>query len=345
VTFRTPTDGSGGLELEPLSAVADARADWTKLAHAAANPFATVEWCEAWLDAVGDACRLRLFGVRRADGALAAILPLVIVRGRYVRKARFLGFGAANELGPIAEPTEREAATQALRAVLAETRREWDVFLGESLPGTGWAARVDGTLVGRTGSPVLRGTWDSWDAYLASRSHNLRQELRRKERRLGDAGLRYGTVSTPAELEPALDVLFLLHRARWGGAASPWFAGEERLHRAFAAAALERGWLRLRLLELEGRPVAVYYGFRFGDAEWFYQLGRDPNADGSVGLLVVAHAIREALEDGAVEFKLGPGAQPYKLRFATDDPGLETVGIASGLRGRASLLAAARRAG
>jgi len=116
--------------------------------------------------------------------------------------------------------------------------------------------------------------------------------------------------------------------------------GQERFQSAFARAAHARGWLRLRLLELEGRPAAAYLGFHFGRPEWFYQTGRDPSAESSVGLLLVARALREALEEGVAEFQLGPGAQPYKLRFATDDPGLETVAVGRGIRGRAALLAA-----
>ncbi len=85
------------------------RDDWAVLARRQGNPFASVEWCEAWLANVGDQYRLepRLFAARRADGSLAALLPLVLVQGRYVRKLRLLGFGPANELGPVAAPDDR----------------------------------------------------------------------------------------------------------------------------------------------------------------------------------------------------------------------------------------------
>jgi CelD/BcsL family acetyltransferase involved in cellulose biosynthesis len=331
--------------IEALGELEDIRSEWESLGRASGNPFASVEWAEAWLAHAGAGSRLRLFGARRAEGTLAAIVPLVIVHGRYVRKARFLGFGAANELGPVSAPSDRELGVAALRESLAATRGEWDLFLGESLPGTGWAASLGGRSVAHLGSPVARGPWTSWDDYLASRSRNLRQQLRQKERRLVGRGLEYRTVSSAAELGPGLDALFALHRARWGAEASPWFAGLEGFHRAFASTAFERGWLRLRLLELDGRPVAANYSFRFGDAEWSYQHGRDLSLeDESVGLLIFARAVREAFAERAREFKLGPGVQDYKRRFANADEGLETVGIARGLRGRAALLAAQRRA-
>jgi CelD/BcsL family acetyltransferase involved in cellulose biosynthesis len=332
--------------LEPLGGVDEVREEWAALAEASGNPFLTPEWCEAWLEHIGLDFRLLLFAARREDGSLAAIVPLVVTEGRYVRKARFLGFGPANELGPVARPAEREDAEAVLRQALESTRREWDVFLGEYLLGKGWTHRVGGTLVGRKENPVVRGSWASWDDYLASRSAGFRQELRRKERRLAERGLAYRMISEPSELESALDVLFDLHRARWGDHASRWFAGHESFQRAFSRTALERGWLRLCILELDGRPAAAYHGFRFGEAEWSYQFGRDPSEEASsVGLVIAAHAVRRSLEEGAVEFRLGPGGQPYKVRFATHDPGLETIGLAHGLLGRASLLAARRRGG
>jgi CelD/BcsL family acetyltransferase involved in cellulose biosynthesis len=337
---------SGALKLEPVGGVAEIRAEWSALAEASGNPFMTPEWCEAWLEHVRLDVRLRLFAARREEGTLAALVPLVVTRGRYVRKARFLGFGPANELGPVAGPTDREEAAEALRQALAATRNDWDVFLGEYLVGEGWAELVGGSFVAQKANPVLRGSWSSWDDYLATRSSGFRQELRRKERRLAQRGLAYRVVSEPSQLERGLDVLFELHRARWGDSASRWFAGREAFQRAFSRKALERGWLRLCILELDGRPAAAYHGFRFVGSEWSYQFGRDPSEErSSVGLIIAADAVRRSLEEGATEFRLGPGAQQYKLRFATGDLGLETIGIARGLRGRASLLAARRRGG
>jgi len=334
------------LTVEPLEGIEEARADWAALAEAAANPFATPEWCEAWLRHIGADLHVHLFAGRRPDGTVAAIVPLVVTRGRYVRKARFLGFGPSNELGPIVAPGDREAGATALRDALAATCKDWDVFVGEYLPGDGWAARVGASLVGRKADPFVDGSWESWDAYLASRSSNFRQELRRKERRLGERGLSFRELTEASELEGALDVLFDLHRARWGEEASRWFAGREAFQREFAQAAFDRGWLRVSLLELEGRPVAAYHGFRVGPVEWSYQFGRDTAEESSsVGLVIAAHAIRNSIEGGAATFRLGPGDQPYKQRFATGDEGLETIGRARGLRGRAALRAARRRGG
>jgi hypothetical protein len=50
-----------------------------------------------------------------------------------------------------------------------------------------------------------------------------------------------------------------------------------------------------------------------------------------VGFVLLAHAIRAAADDGMVEYRLLRGDEEYKHRFGTHDPGLETVGVSSGL--------------
>ena len=335
---------TGHLQVDSV-AIDDVRREWEELAHAGSNPFATVEWAETWLEHANPLMTPRIFVARRADGTVAAILPFVLGRGRYVRKLRFLGYGAANELGPICRPDDQKTGVTALRRVLEETRGEWDVFLGENLPGAGWSTALGATLVAKIGNPVVQGSWGTWDDYLASRTQRFRGELRSHERKLAERGLGYRAVTSREALDPALDLLFELHRARWQEEASPYFAGLEALHRSFAAVALERGWLRLHLLELEGRAAAVFLGYRFGCSAWSYQVGRETEAPRSapLGIVITAHAIREALAEGVSEFNLGPGAQHYKVRFATRDTGLETVAAGRGLRGRAAVIAARRR--
>jgi CelD/BcsL family acetyltransferase involved in cellulose biosynthesis len=69
-----------------------------------------------------------------------------------------------------------------------------------------------------------------------------------------------------------------------------------------------------------------------------------------VGLVLLAHSIRAALEDGLDEYRFLRGAEPYKYRFADEDPGLETIvaapnapWAAAGLAQSARLLRATRR--
>jgi CelD/BcsL family acetyltransferase involved in cellulose biosynthesis len=179
---------------------------------------------------------------------------------------------------------------------------------------------------------VLRFAGRSWDELLRSWSPSLRQKARRESRRL-----ELRTRPSDAEtIERDLGLLFRLHRARWRDETG--FTRHEAFHRDFARLALERGWLRFWVAEIDGAPAAVWYGFRYAGAESYYQAGRDPAWDRySVGFLLLLHSIRAALEDGAGEYRFLRGGEEYKYRFATDDPGLVTVGLGLTPRGRAAL--------
>ena len=155
--------------------------------------------------------------------------------------------------------------------------------------------------------------------------------MRRFPRKLGELGaVTYRLATDPERLQRDLDTLFGLHRARWGGAQTP-FLQASAFHREFAELALRKGWLRLRFLEIDRRPVAALYGFRFAGAESAYQAGRDlAFGNQPLGFVLLAHAVREALADGMREYRLLRGGAAYKERFATSDPGLETSGLPRG---------------
>jgi CelD/BcsL family acetyltransferase involved in cellulose biosynthesis len=112
-------------------------------------------------------------------------------------------------------------------------------------------------------------------------------------------------------------------------------------HRELAREALARGWLRLWLLELHGRPIAAWHGFRVGSITSYYQAGRDPSYERlSVGFVLLAQSIRSAIAEGASEYRFGRGDEAFKSRFTSDDPGLETVALTRGSVGTSAYAAA-----
>jgi CelD/BcsL family acetyltransferase involved in cellulose biosynthesis len=260
--------------------------------------------------------------------------PLVRERIGPLRLLRFSGHGPGDENGPVCAPADRAAAVGALQELLGRLRH--DVFVGEQLPP--WAGV--GRVLSREASPLVRIDGRSWDELLAARSRNFREQARGRERRLGrEHDLRF-RLSDRSRLEHDLDTLFRLHRARWDGADTS-FGSREAFHRAFAAVACERGWLRLWLLELDGSAVAAWLGFRFAGTDSYYQLGRDPAWDrASVGFVLLAHTIREAAADGRREYRFLRGDEAYKHRFADADDGLVTVGSGHGAIGRGALACA-----
>jgi CelD/BcsL family acetyltransferase involved in cellulose biosynthesis len=316
-------------------------AEWDALAEAAGHVFATPEWLRTWWRHHGGG-RRPLVGLVRADGGLRAIVPMYAWWRHGVAVLRFAGHGPSDRLGPICAPLADPGAADAVSAALAAVPLRRFVLLAEHVAADEGFGRLAGARpLYREPSPVLRFEHDSWAAFLAARAANFRQQVRRYPRRLAEHGaLSFRLAADRDRLDRDLDILFDLHRARWGGGETPLLAAAA-FHREFAWLAFDRGWLRLWFLEIDGRPAAALYGFRFAGAECGYQAGRDPAlAGGQVGFVLLAHAVRAALEDGMREFRFGRGGSAYKERFATADPGIETYGLTRGAAASGVLSAA-----
>ena len=88
-------------------------------------------------------------------------------------------------------------------------------------------------------------------------------------------------------------------------------------HDEWTRLALARGWLRLFVLRLDGRPAAVLYGLRYSKTFYFYQSGFDPGCSKrSIGLVTLGLSIRHAIEEGASEYDMLHGDEAYKFHWA-----------------------------
>jgi CelD/BcsL family acetyltransferase involved in cellulose biosynthesis len=336
----TLTRPAGAARLELVDQLDPLREDWTRLAAAASgNIFATWEWNELWWRHYGRGRQLRVAVSRRDDAD--AIVPLFVWSERPLRILRLIGHGQGDRLGPICGQDDVKTANQALHRALEADRH--DVFIGDWVAGDrDWARTLGGRVLRRTGYPIVPFANASWDEFLGSQSQRFRKKLRNTRNRLERVHEVAYRQADAASLERDLDTAFRLHRARFR-THSCFFCGDhEPFQRDFAALALERGWLRLLLLELDGEPVCFEYGFTFQSAYFAYQGGRDPAwARHSVGFLAEIESIRRALEDGATEYRFLGGEEGYKYRFPIEDPRLETVAVPASSRGRVAAAALA----
>jgi CelD/BcsL family acetyltransferase involved in cellulose biosynthesis len=314
--------------LEPL------RDAWDGLTANGANIFATWDWNQLWWSHYGRGRKLRIAVVTR-DGEVEAIVPLFMWFDRPFRVLRLLGHGHGDHLGPICDGDEPGTAANALQSALSAVPH--DLFVGDWLPGgRGWAGALRGRVLRTTGYPILPLEGRSWEDLLVSTSPRFRKNLRQSRNRLERRHTVRFRSADAATLERDLDTLFRLHHARFGQHAGCHFCGEyEPFQREFATLAFERGWLRLLLLELDAEAVAAEFGFLLDEVYFAYQGARNPKWDReSVGFVVEVETIRRTLEEGAVEFRFLGGEEPYKYRFPTEDPRLETVLAGRTARGR-----------
>lgn len=319
---------------------------WQGLAGSLPHPFATWEFAELWWRHYGAGRPLRLVVSQTADGR-QALLPLYQARRSPVRVLRFLGHTVGDLPGPVGAEDAGPAVLQALRVLPDRIgpggTRLGGLLLAEQLAvRPGWTALLGGHELTREPAPFLRVHGRTWEQLLAGWSANLRQQVRRRERTLRrehDVELRLTT--DPERLPEDMDVLQRLHALRWGHPGA--FEGARAdFHRAFAALALQRGWLRLWRLNVDGAAAAAWYGFRYAGQEWFYQSGRDPAFDRlRVGFVLTAHTIRDAVEGGVDAYQFLRGGEDYKLRFADNSTDLLTLLVGLSPAGRAAAQAGA----
>jgi CelD/BcsL family acetyltransferase involved in cellulose biosynthesis len=327
----TPQHASVRVELihDPahLGEIAD---PWRQLAVERGNAFITPEWFDAWWAHYRDGHE-PLVAVARRDGSVAGVIPLVATTGRWPTW-RFAGANLGDHFHPAAPPEDEVEVAAAAATALATTARgsrapalildnvdataPWPQALASSVAKRPALVRDRASVLPRA---AIAGT--TWERYLGSLSRNLRSQLGRKRRGL-EKGHELAVRWTRDETEVGKDLatLFRLHDARFAVhrlSSSLTSEVARAFHGDFALAAHRRGWLRLCFLEVDGEPVAAWYGWRLGERFSYYQAGFDPRwSDHSVGLLLFAATIEAAIEEGAAEYDMLLGDEPFKARFA-----------------------------
>jgi CelD/BcsL family acetyltransferase involved in cellulose biosynthesis len=313
---------------------------WNELLQnsAADCPFLTAEWLGAWWRFLSSTHKLQLITVTEG-GRLIAVAPLLLMRGPLgmFPRLEFLGTGPAGSdyldvivryghegdgLQAIVAALEQQRATLRLNHVLSASAAS---RLAERLREDGWTLRItDGGLC-----PVIALAGHTWESYLASLGASHRANFRRRARSLNERfDVQFRLVTTDADRRDALTALVNFHAQRFGPHGSTAFLTPAV--RAFQAdatrQALERGWLRMYVLNLDGQPAGVMYGFLYNGRFYFYQHGFDPQHERfSVGLVLMGLTIQAALEEGAIEFDMLWGTETYKSLWARDQRQLAQV--------------------
>lgn len=285
----------------------------------------------------GEGARPAVIVSTHADGSLGGLLPLVLTPGR-PRSLRFAGANLGDHFHPVAPLGEDAEVAAAASPALRAAPRSWRSLVLDNIDvEAAWWPRIReeaqlplaATAYRQAILPLIEFGEGGWEGYLATRSRNLRSQIGRKTRALErNHELAFRRTVERSGVAADVSAFFRLHDERWSGRGGSASSTERSrsFHADFAAAALERGWLRLWFLELDGEAVAAWYGWRLGPRYSYYLAGFSPLwSRKSVGFVLLAHTMRSAVEEGAREYDLLLGAEEYKSRFATTHRHVQTV--------------------
>jgi CelD/BcsL family acetyltransferase involved in cellulose biosynthesis len=305
--------------------------EWHALATACAEPLATPGWVlTMWRLLDRDTQEPRVVTMRE-NGSLVGLAPLCFHPAHHRRGGYRLLSGEMPRTTPLAHPGRTWEVAGALAGIVGELNPRPAAVALESIPAASawplalaeqWPARMRPWLrrYFTMSSPTVALAHDSLDDWLGSKSSNFRSQMRRMRRRFAQAG-GTGRFSTQATLHDDIAALVRLHAGRWEGRGeSSIVAGGAELAEAFEGvgrALLDEGGFRLRMLELDGEPISAQLFAAAGGDVIYYNGGWDErHAEFKPAMLGILDAIEDAFARGERRMDLGPGAQPYKLRFA-----------------------------
>lgn len=283
----------------------DSTRSWEELAKdAAAFPTQDAPWAIAAAEALPGEPTFITIG-ERCDG----LAPLVDCGAA-------LEFAGGWHLGEPCDLIARtpEAMSELLERILA-TRRP---LLLQRVPidsPTIGALRLLGGSAGWTrvtpdaGYPTIT-LADEWAEPGGGLSSSRRSGLRRSRRHAEAQGEVVAELlcPTPEQVDGVLDEAFAIEARSWKGeqgTAVSQVARTEQFFRRYAHELARRGKLRVDILRIGGRGVAMQLGARWRDAHWLFKIGYDAAYhSGSPGQLLLAESIAAAARDKLAAYQL-----------------------------------------
>jgi CelD/BcsL family acetyltransferase involved in cellulose biosynthesis/predicted ATP-grasp superfamily ATP-dependent carboligase len=285
--------------------------------------FQTHEWMRAWQTAF-DARHEPLFVTVSDASGVVAVAPLM-TDARKSGRIRFLGDGRADYSDVLAGVAKPEAVSSILEALFRECR--WDVIDLNNIPAASTTIALAQAACARAGFRTLTEDRFVCSALLiegheeAARLAFNKPSLRRRQNYFEKRGRLVARDFTAfSDVEPYLDAFFEQHVARWATTPTPSLVLDpcnRTFYCVLARNLAARGWLLFSVIELDGQPISMHYGFDYNGSVIWYKPTYDPAfAAHSPGLLMIRHLIGYSLDRRRRELDFTVGDEPFKRRFA-----------------------------
>jgi CelD/BcsL family acetyltransferase involved in cellulose biosynthesis len=312
------------------------KAEWNDLVQrSSANTiFSTWEWMSTWWTAYQPGS-LHIVTCHTDDGTLAAIAPWFITQTEAGQSSlSTIGCKEVTDyLDLIVDDAYTDAVLPRLAAHLKQTSVVFDTIFLCNIAEDSITYREFPLCLEEQGFLVELHPEDvcpvvslpgEWKTYLEQLDKKQRHEVRRKLRRaLGqNSEVSWYIVDASHNLDEEMSHFFRLMAA-----SDPEKAdflqddNNQRFFQSITAIMLERGWLQLSFLTVEGMRAAAYLNFDYAGTISVYNSGLDQQNYGhlSPGIVLLAFNIEHAIETGHHTFDFLQGDEEYKYRMGGQD--------------------------
>lgn len=279
-------------------------------------------WLKTWWDAFGGHQDPEIL-TGYCHGKLIGLAPLRVDE----KTARFIGSeNVCDYQDMVVTPNHHQ---EFLEAVLSYLKKKGvrSLELGALKPDSvslkelpNVAKRMGHTVVREwagVGSEIaLPGTWES---YLQMIGGKQRHEIRRKLRRLDEAGhVRFRVIKRLEEISEHMDIFFSLFKASRSDKNEFLTDAMLSFFLKLAQHMAQYGFFRMCFLDIDRVPVAAVMCFDYNDTIFLYNNGYDPRFGNlSVGLLSKVYSIRNSIEQKRPRYDLLKGNEVYKKRLGS----------------------------
>ena len=280
-----------------------------------ATPFQSWEWHEAWFRFFGRSKKPYLLSAYEGK-ELVGLYPLSRKAGAWY-VLRSSGTGPSDYLHPLIRPGY-ETRVEAEFADHLANQKDYSLVDLHQLRDDLSQLFVPGEVELEQGTCLVLDLPATYEEYLATLGKSLRYDVRKLDKSMFNEGRARVDLVDHSNVGEGLDILFEQHKKRWRKRGLPGaFLGKTQdFHHYWGRQAVQKGWLQLGVLMVDGSPIGAIYGMAMKDTVFFYQAGFDPTHKSvSPGTLLVASLIRRAIEDGRKHFDFLRGDEPYKRRW------------------------------
>ena len=306
----------------PITSFQAIESEWESvLQDSPANTlFLTPQWQKVWWDTFGDGQDMCGFTYPSSDG-VAAIASLA-------KSGDTLSFMGSQDTFDYNDFPIRPGHEEGFYQTLLERMDELDFqkmqlnSLRDSSPtlelfpdmarSRGYTVEIEEEDV--TSGIELPGTWDE---YLGMLNKKDRHELRRKLRRMdAQTDWKWYSITDPVEVGERLGEFISLMRQSRADKDEFMTSERELFFHNITQRMAELNQLQLYFLDMDGSTVATSLCFDYGGSRLLYNSGYDPEYGYfSVGLLLNAMCLKDAIDRGLTYFDFLRGPEPYKAHL------------------------------
>ncbi|OFW39486.1 MAG: hypothetical protein A3J28_14350 [Acidobacteria bacterium RIFCSPLOWO2_12_FULL_60_22] len=322
--------------ISDFESLVSAKPVWDRLVDLAGidHPFLSHDWILSWWESFGAGRQLNILLVKDGED-LIGIAPLMVSRRRmYGIPVRELGFIYNDHTPRFDFIVARDHASvyEAVWRHLLDRREEWDLLKlcqidsgSRTLLELPLLAAASGCQVGTwpsIESPYLR-IEKSFEQYFKSLNTGLRQNLKRRMKRLEERGaVEFECVSAEEQIDSALPDAFRIEASSWkhsAGTAIDCHSELQKFYSSVAHRAARRGALYLTFLRVNGLRIAFDLSLIHNNKRFILKPGYLQEYHScSPGQQLMAMTIRDAFARGLTEIDFLGAVEAWKLSWTSE---------------------------